>query len=143
MDFVNVTESERDEQARKFISDYGGWNISTPGWSNETWKFLPNLIKIHRNLKISPLFFTHVLEDIKNSTRYQILVSFNWRAPPRCSILFCFICKKNTLSDVVVIRSSGFASQFLQTAQLIRASRLNCRSQRPYEAEKKFFLFFF
>jgi hypothetical protein len=76
MDFVNVTESERDEQARKFISDYGGWNISTPGWSNETWKFLPNLIKIHRNLKISPLFFTHVLEDIKNSTRYQILVSF-------------------------------------------------------------------
>ena len=74
MNYITVKESEKAERARKFISDYGGWNISGSGWSSETWKLLPNLVKIHRNLHIYPLFFISVTEDIKNSTRHQIVV---------------------------------------------------------------------
>ncbi len=75
MNYVNIKESEKVEQTRKFISDYGGWNISNSGWSSKNWTLLSNLIKIHRDLQIFPFFFVDVIEDIKNSSRHQLVVS--------------------------------------------------------------------
>ena len=74
MNYVDVKESEKFEQAHKFIMDHGGWNFSGPTWSSDNWELMPNLVKIHR-LQFFPLFKTYVWEDIKNSTRNQLVVS--------------------------------------------------------------------
>ena len=76
MKYVNVSDDKKAEQARNLISEYGGWNISSPGWSSHSWKLMPNLVKIQRNLGIHPLFFVSVGEDIMNSSRYQIQVCY-------------------------------------------------------------------
>ena len=58
----------------ELIEDYGSWNATNHNWTESSWDFLATLVKMQKELDLSPLFKFEVLPDQEDSTRYTISV---------------------------------------------------------------------
>ena len=56
------------------IRDYGSWNITGHNWTENSWNFMATLVKMHKELMLSPLFRFKVEPDQENSSLYTISV---------------------------------------------------------------------
>lgn len=56
------------------IGKYGSWNVTNSTWTAKSWDFMKTLVHMHKDLKLSPLFTLRVQPDLRNSSRYIIMV---------------------------------------------------------------------
>ena len=57
------------------IREYGSWNVTDGNWTEDSWNFMDNFVKIQKYLSIAPLFSMYVSPDLKDSAKNIIYVS--------------------------------------------------------------------
>lgn len=57
------------------IKEYGSWNVTDGNWTEDSWDFMDNFVKIQKYLSIAPLFNMYVSADLRDSTKNIIVVS--------------------------------------------------------------------
>ncbi|XP_058947428.2 endothelin-converting enzyme homolog [Pocillopora verrucosa] len=51
------------------IREYGSWNVTDGNWTEDSWNFMDNFVKIQKYLSIAPLFSMYVNADLKDSAK--------------------------------------------------------------------------
>ncbi|XP_022784781.1 endothelin-converting enzyme homolog [Stylophora pistillata] len=54
------------------IKEYGSWNVTDGNWTEDSWDFMENFVKIRKYLSVQLLFGMHVIADLKDSTEHII-----------------------------------------------------------------------
>ncbi|XP_027040814.1 endothelin-converting enzyme homolog isoform X4 [Pocillopora damicornis] len=56
------------------IKEYGSWNVTDGNWTEDSWDFMDNFVKIQKYLSIAPLFNMYVSADLRDSTKNIIVL---------------------------------------------------------------------
>ncbi|XP_058970514.1 endothelin-converting enzyme homolog isoform X2 [Pocillopora verrucosa] len=77
--YDSCTDQDAIEHAKgspllELIARYGSWNITNKTWTSNSWNFAETLVRIHKELKLSPLFTLQVKPDLVESSRYVIMI---------------------------------------------------------------------
>ncbi|XP_022784780.1 endothelin-converting enzyme homolog isoform X5 [Stylophora pistillata] len=56
------------------IKEYGSWNVTDGNWTEDSWDFMENFVKIQKYLSIAPLFNMYVSADLRDSTKNIIVL---------------------------------------------------------------------
>ncbi|RMX43712.1 hypothetical protein pdam_00006340 [Pocillopora damicornis] len=77
--YDSCTDQDAIEHAKgspllELIARYGSWNITNKTWTSDSWNFAETLVRIHKELKLSPLFTLQVKPDLVESSRYVIMI---------------------------------------------------------------------
>ena len=68
-------ENLGEEPLFDLIKEYGSWNVTDGNWTEDSWDFMDNFVKIQKYLSIAPLFNMYVSADLRDSTKNIIVVS--------------------------------------------------------------------
>ena len=71
-----LIESARGSPLVNLVEKYGSWNITNQTWTTDSWNFMESLVRMHKDLKTSPLFKLNVEPDLTLSSRYIIMVRY-------------------------------------------------------------------
>ncbi|KAL9970073.1 hypothetical protein ACROYT_G022395 [Oculina patagonica] len=69
-----LIEREKGSPLLEIVEKYGSWNITNKTWTSDSWDFMKALVHMHKALKLSPLFKLEVKPDLRESSRYIIML---------------------------------------------------------------------